>query len=83
MQKFTYQYQGQTYESTARPYTEKGDLRYFIALPDGREIGIAPFHYPEQPDKLIWAQVAMMEVIIPPFYQVQAIGEGLEKSMDT
>lgn len=80
MLPFTYQYNGESFDSQAIYYQEDGYRRFRVVVPDGREFIIAPAGIPGKNGAVIWGQPVKPGEENLAHELVQAMGEGVEKA---
>jgi hypothetical protein len=79
MKPFTYQYTGQTFQSTVDYYMEGMSHRYRVQLGENYSV-IVPSGFPGPNNSIVWVQSHKGDEAILNHELVQAIGEGVEKS---
>ena len=80
MVTFTYEYQGNPYESTLEYYSQDGGHRYRVVSPEAVQYFITVLGIARLNGKLIWLQSNKKGEIIQPHELNQAIGEAVEKT---
>ena len=79
MKPFTYQYIGQTYQSSVDYYMDGKDHRYRVQIGEKYSV-IVPSGFPGPNNSIVWVQSHKGDEHILDHELVQAIGEGVEKS---
>ncbi|HEY4966983.1 MAG TPA: hypothetical protein VII28_11310 [Puia sp.] len=79
MKTFTYQYQGETFQSAVEYYMEGRDHRYRVQLGESFSV-IVPSGFPGPNHSIVWVQSHKGNETVLDHELVQAIGEGVERS---
>jgi hypothetical protein len=79
MKTFTYQYNGENFQSLVEYYMEGQDHRYRVQIGENFSV-IVPSGFPGPNNSIVWVQSHKGNEIVLDHGLVQAIGEGLERS---
>lgn len=79
MNPFTYQYGGETFQSSVDYYMDGKDHRYRVQVGEHYPV-IVPSGFPGPNNSIVWVQSHRSNEIVLEHELVQAIGEGVERS---